>query len=220
MTVSVTSIARLLAAGCALVATFGLAAGIGAAQESGPAAAEQARPIELKQGDLAPVFAAKTDQGKLWKSDEHVGKKYLVVYFYPADMTGGCTAQACSYRDALAKAPREDVEIVGVSGDSVDNHKHFKQVYELNFTLLADPDGKVAKAFGVKAGEGGELTREIGGEEVLFARGVTANRWTFVIDLKGRIAYIDRRVDPRRDTENVLKVIDELASGRREVAAE
>ncbi|MCA9262165.1 MAG: peroxiredoxin [Planctomycetales bacterium] len=190
-------------------AIWGWAAPLSGAEE---AAAE--RPVVLEKGDKAPAFSAKTDEDKLWKSADHVGKKYLVVYFYPADMTGGCTAQACQYRDALAEQKRDDVAIVGVSGDSVENHKHFKQVHSLNFTLLADPEGKIAKAFGVKAGDGGELTRTIEGADVLFVRGVTAQRWTFLIDLDGRIAYVDRRVDPRADAANVLQVIDKLASGR------
>ncbi len=99
------------------------------------------KPVDLKVGDPAPVFQAKDDQGKEWKSADHVGKKILVVYFYPADMTSGCTTQACTFRDDMDKLTAKGIEVVGVSGDSVKNHQVFKQVHKLNFSLLADEDG-------------------------------------------------------------------------------
>ena len=70
---------------------------------------------ELKVGDNAPVFESVDDQGKPWKSVDHVGKKILVVYFYPADLTGGCTKQACAFRDDHEKLTAKGVEVVGVS---------------------------------------------------------------------------------------------------------
>src|SRR5581483_1290619 len=90
-----------------------------------------------------------------WKSSDHVGKKILVVYFYPADLTSGCTKQACGFRDDMKKLTEKGVEVVGVSGDSVKNHQIFKKVHDLNFTLLADEDGSIAKKFGVPVGKGG-----------------------------------------------------------------
>src|SRR5262245_57986346 len=81
---------------------------------------------DLKVGDPAPKFDSIDDQGKPWKSSDHVGKKVLVVYFYPADMTPGCTKQACGFRDDMGKLAGKNVEVVGVSGDSVANHKVFK----------------------------------------------------------------------------------------------
>ena len=81
----------------------------------------------LKVGDEAPEFEGLDDEGKEWKSIDHVGKKILVVYFYPADMTGGCTEQACSYRDAMEELEEDGVEVIGVSGDTVENHKYFKK---------------------------------------------------------------------------------------------
>src|SRR4051812_39056119 len=79
-----------------------------------------AEKVELKKGDPAPVFQGKDDQGKTWKSTDHVGKHILVVYFYPADLTGGCTAQACGFRDDMQALKGKDVEVVGISGDSVE----------------------------------------------------------------------------------------------------
>ena len=164
----------------------------------------------LKVGDPAPAFVGMDDLDKKWDSKQKAGKKIYVVYFYPADMTSGCTKQACAYRDVLKEMKRDDIEIVGVSGDSVENHKHFKNEYQLNFTLLADPDGKIAKAFGVNTRPGGSIVREIGGASVELKRGVTASRWTFVIDLDWKIAHIDTKVKAAKDSEKVLKVIEKL----------
>jgi peroxiredoxin Q/BCP len=125
-------------------------------------------------------------------------------------MTPGCTKQACSYRDALHDLQRKDVEVIGISGDSVENHQHFKSEYKLNFALLADLDGKIAGAFGVQTGKGGSIKRVIAGEELTLERGVTASRWTFVIDKDWRIAHKDTKVKFAKDSETVLKVIEKL----------
>src|SRR5262249_39394556 len=84
-------------------------------------------PVDLKVGDKAPAFQAQDDTGKLWKSADHVGKKIMVVYFYPADFTGGCTKEACAYRDDYGKLKEKGVDVVGVSGDAVHNHELFKK---------------------------------------------------------------------------------------------
>lgn len=168
------------------------------------------RAADLKVGDAAPAFQALDDQGHVWKSSEHVGKKIVVVYFYPADMTGGCTMQACGFRDDLSKLADKDVEVVGVSGDSVKNHQLFKQAHELTFTLLADEDGKVAATFGVPTGVGGSIEREIGGVLHTLTRGVTASRWTFVINKQGEIALKNTQVNAAADSRAILRVVDEL----------
>jgi peroxiredoxin Q/BCP len=166
--------------------------------------------VKLKLKDEAPHFSGLTDKEKKWDSKKHAGKKIFVVYFYPADMTPGCTAQACAYRDALADMKRKDVEVIGVSGDSVTNHQHFRDEYKLNFTLLADPEGKIAKAFGVKTSPGGSFERTLQDEKIVFERGVTAKRWTFVIDKKWRIAHVDRKVNAAKDSDKVLKIVEKL----------
>src|SRR3989442_7810529 len=120
----------------ALVVSFLAVSGLLLAEE---------KKVNLKVGNQAPKFESTDDQGNPWKSTDHVGKKILVVYFYPADLTGGCTAQACGYRDDMNKLADKGVEVVGVSGDSVANHQKFKKAKELKFTLLADEDGSVAK---------------------------------------------------------------------------
>jgi peroxiredoxin Q/BCP len=160
------------------------------------AAQEAEKEVKLKPGDKAPAFQGQTDEGKPWKSKDHVGKKILVVYFYPKDMTPGCTKQACNYRDAQEQLQDKNVEVIGVSGDTVESHKKFKEEHDLNFTLLADPKGEIAKAFGVPA-------REMAG-------GLIASRWTFIIDREGKIAHKDEKVDASKDTATVLKVVEEL----------
>jgi len=160
------------------------------------ASADEAKPVVLEPGDKAPEFAGKTDEGKPWKSADHVGEKVIVVYFYPKDMTPGCTKQACTYRDMQKDFEGKEVEVIGVSGDTVESHQKFKKEHDLNFTLLADPKGEIAKAFGVKLLAGGDTI-------------VTA-RWTFIIDEDGKIAYKNDEVDAAKDPVTVLKVIEEL----------
>lgn len=171
---------------------------------------EKKETVDLKVGDKGPDFSGITDRGEKWDSKSHAGKKILVVYFYPADMTGGCTAQACAYRDALPKLERDDVEVIGVSGDTVENHQHFRDEYKLNFTLLADPEGKIAEAFGVKTSPGGVFQRTLQDKDVTFERGVTTSRWTFVLDKDWRIVHVDREVNPGKDSEKVFKIVEKL----------
>ena len=164
-------------------------------------------------GDAAPVFEVLDDAGKPWKSTEHVGKKVVVVYFYPADMTGGCTAQACNFRDDLGKLAGQGVEVVGVSGDSVKNHQLFKKAHNLNFPLLADVDDKVAAAFGVPVTEGEKTVKaEIDGKSYDLVRNVTAKRWTFVIGTDGKIAHKDENVNAREDNVRVAEAVAKLKS--------
>ncbi|QEG02551.1 Putative peroxiredoxin [Stieleria maiorica] len=162
-------------------------------------------------GDKAPSFEAVDETDATWKSADHVGKKILVVYFYPADMTGGCTAQACGYRDKMESFTADGVEVVGVSGDSAKNHRIFKKAHQLNFTLLADTDGKVAKAFGVPVALGEKtVIKEIEGIETELLRTATAKRWTFVIGLDGKIAYKDSAVNAKQDPTKIADVVKSL----------
>ncbi len=165
----------------------------------------------VEVGDKAPEFEALDDSGNVWKSSEHVGKKIIVLYFYPADMTGGCTMQACGYRDKMEAFSDAGVEVVGVSGDTVKNHQVFKKAHDLNFALLADTEGKVAKGFGVPVVLGEKsVTKLIEGTETLLTRSATAKRWTFVIDQEGNIAYKDSAVKAKQDPEKIANVIKEL----------
>jgi peroxiredoxin Q/BCP len=158
----------------------------------------------LEVGDNVPAFEALDDKGKPWQSESYRGKKLLLVYFYPAAMTGGCTKQACAFRDDKAKWNEKDVEVVGVSGDEPKNLALFKEAEGLNFTLLADPKGKVAKSFGVPAGKGGSIDRFVKGEKFTLNRGVTTKRWTFLVSKEGKVLYTNDKVQATRDSSVVL----------------
>ena len=106
-------------------------------------------PKVLSVGDKAPVFKATADDGSTWNLNDYKGKKYIVVYFYPAAMTGGCTKQACAYRDAQPAIESANAVVVGISGDNVEGLKIFKQAENLNFALLSDESGEIAGKFGV-----------------------------------------------------------------------
>jgi peroxiredoxin Q/BCP len=161
----------------------------------------------LQVGDNAPSFAANDQDGNLWKVEDHLGKRYLIVYFYPAAMTGGCTKQACSYRDQKSRFDDMQVEIVGISGDPVRNLKYFQEAHQLNFTLLSDVSGEIATKFGVPIGEGGMITRSINGQEKNLARMFSASRWTFLISPQGKVVYKDADVNAAEDSQKVMDFV-------------
>ena len=107
-----------------------------------------------KTGDTAPSFEGTNQNGKDFKLADLVGKKIVLLYFYPKDFTGGCTKEACSFRDGFEEFTANNVEIVGVSFDSADSHLQFIAKYKLNFTLLADTNGKIADVYGVRKKHG------------------------------------------------------------------
>ena len=103
-----------------------------------------------KAGDTAPSFTGADQDGKAVKLADFAGKKNVLLYFYPKDFTGGCTKEACGLRDRMGDLQTNNVEVIGVSFDSADSHKKFIAQYNLNFTLLADPDGKIVDLYDVK----------------------------------------------------------------------
>jgi peroxiredoxin Q/BCP len=106
----------------------------------------------LKVGDAAPVVSALTDAGTtLNLGDVYQANAYTVVWFYPKALTGGCTKQGCSLRDASAELTKHGAAVIGVSTDTVEKQKEFKSVNNFPFPLLADTDKKVVKAFGQSA---------------------------------------------------------------------
>lgn len=165
---------------------------------------------QVEVGDKSPKFSAMNDSNELWNSSDFVKKKIIVVYFYPAAMTGGCTKQACAFRDDKSKLDELGAMVIGVSGDEVENLKYFKEAHNLNFPLLADHDGSIAKKFGVQLGEGGSIVRNIGGSDVTLERGVTTSRWTFIIDKKGKIVYKNTEVNAAEDSQQTISIIQNL----------
>jgi len=199
-----------------LTAAIGLLAGRAAAADDPQASAKA---VELAVDDAAPAFECRDDQGKIWTSVDHVGKEFVVVYFFPADFTSGCRTQARSFKDNMNQLAADGITVVGISGDAVSNHELFKTVEKLNFTLLADEDGSVAKKFGVPLEKGGEVRpRDDQNQPIVNAegtprilkRGVTASRWTFIIGKDGKIVYKNTKVIPVNDSKQVTAFIEDL----------
>jgi peroxiredoxin Q/BCP len=130
-------------------------------------------PAMPKVGDKAPLVEGKDQNGKDWKLADAVGKKIVLLYFYPKDDTPGCTKEACGFRDSIESLKKDNVEVIGVSFDSGDSHQKFIAKYSLNFPLLADTDGKIADAYGVR----------MNGKSM-------AKRVSFLIGLDGKIAHV------------------------------
>jgi peroxiredoxin Q/BCP len=168
--------------------------------------------VTLEVGDLAPIFESTDDQGLTWKSSDHVGKKYIVVYFYPGDFTPGCTAQAQKFRDHMNALYDQGAEVVGVSGDSAKTHALFKETYKLTFTLVADEKGSLAKKFGVPVGPGAEVrTKDADKKTIVLKREATTARWTFIIGMDGKIVYKNTKVNPVEDSKQVSAIIEKLS---------
>ena len=162
----------------------------------------------LNLGDQVAAFNANNQDGELWRSVDFIDKKFVVVYFYPAALTSGCTKQACSYRDNQSKLQEIDAEVVGISADPVKNLKIFGSIYHLNFTLLSDANGDIAKMFGVPASDGGSITREVDGEKMELQRSQSIKRWTFIMDKSGKIVYKDKDVSAQEDSDKVIKFLE------------
>ena len=101
----------------------------------------------LKVGDRAPEIDATLEDGTTFRLSEHAGQKNVVLYFYPADFTAGCTREACGFRDKYAEIRALDAVIVGVSGNSEESHAAFKEKHSLPFQMIADPDQRVMQAY-------------------------------------------------------------------------
>lgn len=178
---------------------------------AGSLPAQDEKKVELQVGDAAPLFTATDDTGKEWKSADLVGKKFIVVYFFPAAFTSGCRVQAQKFRDNMNALNDKGVAVVGISGDAAATQTLFKKVEKLNFTLLADEDGSVAKKFGVPLSKGGEVrAKDTDGQVVVLKRNVSAARWTFIIGMDGKVLYKNTKVDPATDRKQVAEFIDKL----------
>jgi peroxiredoxin Q/BCP len=129
-------------------------------------------PAMPKVGDKAPLVEGKDQNGKDWKLSDDIGKKVVLLYFYPKDETPGCTTEACGFRDSIDELKADNVEVIGVSFDSGDSHLKFISKHNLNFPLLADTDGKIADTYGVR-----------------MAGRSMARRVSFLIGLDGKIVH-------------------------------
>ena len=149
----------------------------------------------LKVGDKAPSFSLTSDEGETLSLKDFKGKT-VVLYFYPKDMTPGCTQEACDFRDAQTQLKKSKAVVLGVSKDSVARHVKFKEKYELNFPLLSDEDGKICEAYGVWK------------EKSLYGKKFMGiERTTFIIGPTGKIEKIFSKVKVKGHSEEVLKEI-------------
>ncbi len=136
----------------------------------------------IVEGEEAPVFTLKADDGKEVSLSDYKGKK-VVLYFYPKDGTPGCTDEARQFRDIVEEFEKENVVIIGISKDSVESHWEFKQKHSLPFTLLSDPEGKILDLYGVWK------KRSLYGRTFM-----GTERTTFLIDERGIVKKIFRKV--------------------------
>lgn len=158
----------------------------------------------LDVGARAPRFESVDAAGQVWKSADHAGKRFIVVYFYPGDFTPGCTAQARKFQENMKRLHEYRAEVVGVSGDSRATHALFKDTYQLNYMLIADEKGELARKFGVPVGPGAQVKTTLSDKTRLnFKREVTTARWTFIIGLDGKVVYKNTKVDPVKDSQQV-----------------
>ena len=153
-----------------------------------------------KVGNLAPTFSLKNQRGETVKLEDFRGKKTVVLYFYPAAMTPGCTVQACGLRDSAKQLAKRGAVVLGVSPDKESKLLKFAERDKLDFDLLSDPDKAVTQRYGAW-GRKKFMGREFDG--VL--------RTTFIIDKQGRLAHVMAKVTTKTHHDDVMGVLDKLA---------
>jgi len=146
----------------------------------------------LEEGDKAPAFKAEDQFGNTIRLSDFKGKK-VILYFYPDDDTPTCTEEACNLRDNFSLLKKKGFVILGVSPDDVRSHQKFAGKFNLPFSLLADPERKIIEAYGCWA------KKKLFGHEYM---GVL--RTTFIIDEKGKIERIIRKVHSKKHTEQIM----------------
>lgn len=151
----------------------------------------------LAKGDKAPNFSVVDQKAMKHDSKQLKGKRYL-VYFYPKDMTPGCTTQACGLQSDLEQFNHLDIAVFGVSADSVERHKKFAEKYHLQFPLLADTDKKMIEAFGVW------VEKSLYGKKYM---GIS--RSSFLIGKNGKIEKVWEKVNTKTHAQDILNFIAE-----------
>ncbi|TLZ71902.1 MAG: thioredoxin-dependent thiol peroxidase [Methanobacteriota archaeon] len=149
----------------------------------------------VKEGKPAPPFTLEGGDGKRVSLEDFAGKN-VILYFYPKDDTPGCTKEACSFRDNLARVRSKGAIVLGVSKDDLESHAKFRKKYSLSFPLLSDPEGKVLDAYGVWK------------EKNLYGKMFMGiERTTYVIDEGGRVKKVFPRVKVDGHVDEVLAVL-------------
>jgi len=151
----------------------------------------------LKEGDVAPDFNSKDQNGETVKLSDYKGKK-VVLYFYPKDDTPGCTKEACSFRDADNVYNSKGIKVFGVSTDDEKSHQKFISKFQLPFDLLADTDKSIVESYGVW------------GEKSMYGKKyMGTTRKTFLIGEDGKIAKIFDKVNVEQHADEVLEAFGE-----------
>jgi peroxiredoxin Q/BCP len=142
-------------------------------------------------GDVAPDFTLKDQRGQTVSLKDFLGKKTVVLYFYPKDNSPGCTKEACKFRDSYEDFKDAGAEVIGVSSQSEESHSIFSTTFALPFILLSDEGGKVRELYGVKS-----------------SLGFLPGRVTYVIDKGGIVRHIfSSQLEPERHVEESLRVL-------------
>jgi thioredoxin-dependent peroxiredoxin len=150
---------------------------------------------EIKVGSIIPAFTLPDQNGNLFDINSVLGKKNLVIYFYPKDDSPGCTAQACAFRDQFEVFSEADAVIIGISSQSVKSHKEFAEKHRLSFTLLSDEGNKIRRQFGVPT--------------KLF--GLLPGRVTYVADKTGKIIYtFNSQLETEKHVDEALRILKAL----------
>jgi len=148
----------------------------------------------IKVGDRAPDFTIKNQRGEPVSLKDYLGKKAVVLYFYPKDNSPGCTKEACKFRDSYEGFKDAGAEVIGVSSQSVESHSIFSTSFNLPFSLLSDEDGRVRSLFGVPS-----------------SLGLIPGRVTYVIDKEGIVRHMfSSQLDPERHVEEALQILKSL----------
>jgi peroxiredoxin Q/BCP len=153
---------------------------------------------KVKEGDKAPDFRSKDQNGKEVALKDYKGKNRVILYFYPKDDTPGCTVEACGFRDSFKAIQKEGAVILGVSPDKETSHQKFIDKFKLPFTLLSDEEKELCKSYGVW------VKKSMYGREYM---GVA--RTTFIIGKDGKIEKIYEKVKPQGHEEEVLGFLKE-----------
>lgn len=149
---------------------------------------------KLEVGDEAPTFTLPDQNGSNLDLKNLVGKKAIVLFFYPKDGSPGCTAEACKFRDEYDVFKERGADVIGISSDSIESHKKFEQKYGLPFTILSDKSGAVRKLYGVTS-----------------TLGILPGRVTYVIDRNGMIRYIfSSQTNAKAHVDKSLEILLEM----------
>jgi thioredoxin-dependent peroxiredoxin len=154
---------------------------------------QKVKPTQV--GSIIPHFSLPDQNGNLFDINSVLGKKNLVIYFYPKDDSPGCTAEACSFRDQFEVFNEANAVIIGISAQSVESHKKFAEKYRLSYTLLSDQGNKIRKLFGVPSN--------------LF--GLIPGRVTYIADKTGKVLYIfNSQAQATKHVDEALRILKSI----------